>query len=82
MKDKNGSDDDSDENNLDQEDPNTIFEYYGSRKQFSPRSLYLFKYDNYVRIKFVKFIMHPYFDKTVIGLIIINSLLLGCINYE
>lgn len=26
--------------------------------------------------------MHPHFDNTVIGLIILNSLLLGCINYE
>jgi len=76
------SDGDSENENLDEEDPNTIFTFHGNRKQFSIRSLYLLKHDNWLRQKFVWFIMHPHFDNTVIGLIILNSLLLGCINYE
>jgi len=82
MKDKEQSNDGSDDENLEEADPNTIFEFHGNKKQFSPRSLYIFKYDNCIRLKFVSFIMHPNFDNTVIGLIILNSLLLGCINYE
>ena len=35
--------------NLDEEDPNTLFTFHGNRKQFSIRSLYLFKYDNWLR---------------------------------
>lgn len=78
----NDSDTGSEGNNLDQEDPDTIFEFHGNRKQFSKRSLFLFNYDGFIRLKFVSFIMHPYFDNTVIALIILNSLMLGGINYD
>ena len=76
-----GNNNNSDDENLDEEDPNTIFSYHGNTKQYSIRSLYLFNYDNVIRKRFVWLIMHPYFDKTVILLIIVNSLFLGMIDY-
>jgi hypothetical protein len=46
MKEKqNDDDDDSEDENLDNEDPNTVFTYHGNTKQYSKRSLFIFNYD-------------------------------------
>lgn len=43
------TDDGSENENLDEEDPNTLFTFHGNRKQFSIRSLYFLRYDNWLR---------------------------------
>lgn len=58
------------------------FEVYGKRLVYSRTSLYVFGEENRVRQACVKAVAHPWFDRLILLLILLNSIVLALVDWS
>ena len=59
-----------------------VFEVYGKHLVYSKSSLYLFGGENVVRVACVRTVTHPWFDRLILLLILLNSIVLALVDWS
>lgn len=73
--------------NMDEEEPKdrgefAVFEVYGKTLHYSKNSLFIFGQDNPLRVRVVKIVAHPWFDRFILFLILVNSAVLALTDWS
>lgn len=59
-----------------------VFEVYGKTLHYSKNSLFIFGQDNPLRVRVVKVVAHPWFDRFILFLILVNSVVLALTDWS
>lgn len=59
-----------------------VFEVYGKTLHYSKNSLFILGQDNPLRVRVVKIVAHPWFDRFILFLILVNSVVLALTDWS